>query len=393
MGSRKCFCVLLLLSALAIVCKAQPKVFDITKYGAKSDGSTDNTQALLDAWKETCATTGSSKLIVPKGTYFLGSVEMKGPCKGSVEFELQGTLKAPKEPKDHKDPNNWVTFSYLDNFSLYGGGTFDGQGEMAWGVNNCAKTKDCKILPISLRFDYITNGEIRDITSLDSKYFHVNVLGCKNVTFQHFTVTAPKVSPNTDGIHIGRSNGVTIIDSDISTGDDCISLGDGSQQVHITNVTCGPGHGISVGSLGKYKNEEPVSGIFVKNCTLVDTENGVRIKSWPAMFANTASDMHFEDILMKEVSNPVLIDQVYCPWNQCNPKMPSKVKISNVSFKNIRGTSTTALAVQLNCSSGIPCEDVELEGIDLTYKGPEGPVKSACANVKPKITGKLSPAV
>ena len=173
----------------------------------------------------------------------------------------------------------------------------------------------------NIRFDYITNALVRDITTLDSKNFHVNVLGCKNLTFQHFTVSAPGESVNTDGIHVGRSNGIYIIDSKIGTGDDCISVGDGTEELHITGVTCGPGHGISVGSLGKYPNEEPVSGIFVKNCTISDTTNGVRIKSWPALYGGVASNMHFEDIVMNNVQNPVIIDQVYCPWNQCSLKV------------------------------------------------------------------------
>ena len=173
----------------------------------------------------------------------------------------------------------------------------------------------------NIRFDYITNALVRDITTRDSKNFHVNVLGCKNLTFQHFTVSAPGESVNTDGIHVGRSNGIYIIDSKIGTGDDCISVGDGTEELHITGVTCGPGHGISVGSLGKYPNEEPVSGIFVKNCTISDTTNGVRIKSWPALYGGVASNMHFEDIVMNNVQNPVIIDQGYCPWNQCSLKV------------------------------------------------------------------------
>jgi polygalacturonase len=173
----------------------------------------------------------------------------------------------------------------------------------------------------NLRFDFITNALVRDITTLDSKNFHVNVLGCKNLTFQHFTVSAPGESVNTDGIHVGQSTGIYIIDSKIGTGDDCISVGDGTEELHITGVTCGPGHGISVGSLGKYPNEKPVSGIFVKNCTISDTTNGVRIKSWPALYGGVASNMHFEDIVMNNVQNPVIIDQGYCPWNQCTLKV------------------------------------------------------------------------
>ncbi|KAK4799202.1 hypothetical protein SAY86_024567 [Trapa natans] len=47
--------------------------------------------------------------------------------------------------------------------------------------------------------------------------------------------------------------------------------------------------------------------------------------------------MHFENIKMVNVSNPILIDQQYCPWNQCNRDTSSLVQISDVSFKNIQG--------------------------------------------------------
>lgn len=142
------------------------------------------------------------------------------------------------------------------------------------------------------------------------------------MTFNNFSITAPTSSPNTDGIHIGRSSGINITNSYIATGDDCISLGDGSRQITILNVTCGPGHGISVGSLGKYPNEEPVESLTVRNCTLNNTDNGLRIKTWPGtQITSLASDFHFEDIIMVNVTNPVIIDQEYCPWNQCSKQV------------------------------------------------------------------------
>ena len=175
---------------------------------------------------------------------------------------------------------------------------------------------------------------MKDITSLDSKNFHINLLGCKNVTFQHVTINAPDESPNTDGIHISSSEEIYILDSKIATGDDCVSVGDSNKQVTITNVTCGPGHGISIGSLGKYTKEKDVVGVTVKACKIFNTTNGVRIKTWPdSAVAFMASDMHFEDIEMENVSNPIIIDQEYCPWNQCNRKVYFVLKLFFISFK------------------------------------------------------------
>ncbi|KAI5341683.1 hypothetical protein L3X38_009558 [Prunus dulcis] len=268
------------------------------------------------------------------------------------------------------------------------GGTFDGQGALSWNQNDCHTNKNCKPLLVNLRFEFLTNSKVQDITSLNSKFFHMHVFRCNHTTFQQLTITAPDESRNTDGIHIGASTAINITHSKIGTGDDCISIGDDSHQITVTDVTCGPGHGINIGSLGKYKEEKDVTGIIVKNCTLTNTENGVRIKTFPdSPSPSTASGIHYEDIIMVNVSNPILIDQLYCPYTQCEQKPPSKVKISNVSFKNIKGSSFTPLAVKLVCTMGIPCENEELTDTDLTYGGNKGPLTSMCSNVKPTITG------
>ena len=178
-----------------------------------------------------------------------------------------------------------------------------------------------ELIQQNLKFNFLTNSMVRDVTTKDSKQFHVNVLGCKNLSFYHFTVSAPEESLNTDGIHIGRSSGINITNTNIKTGDDCISIGDGSEQITIDQVTCGPGHGISVGSLGKYANEAPVVGIKVTGSTLTNTQNGIRVKTWPASPAGIASNMHFEDIIMNNVGNPILIDQEYCPYSQCKQQV------------------------------------------------------------------------
>ncbi|CBI22052.3 unnamed protein product, partial [Vitis vinifera] len=382
--------LLLLLASAAEV--SGDIIFDVTKYGARTDGNSDISQALLKAWGDACSSPVASTVMIPDGTYALGQIIIAGPCKAPINFVVQGTVMAPVDTSRFRAEAGWITFQQIDQFTLSGDGVFDGQGKIVWGTK-CLSSAYCNQLPINLRFNFITNSMVKDITSRDSKQFHINLLGCKNLTFYNIVISAPQESLNTDGIHIGRSSGINITDSTIETGDDCVSIGDGSEQINIQRVTCGPGHGISVGSLGKYPNEEPVVGISVKNCTLTNTQNGVRVKTWPASHQGTASEMHFEDIVMNNVGNPIIIDQEYCPHNQCNLKSPSRIKISNVSFRNIRGTTSTQVAVKLICSQGVPCHDVELGDINLEYNGNEGPAMSQCKNIKPNLLGVQLPRI
>lgn len=201
---------------------------------------------------------------------------------------------------------------------------------------------------------------VRGIRSLNSKFFHMALVECKNFKGSGIKISAPANSPNTDGIHIERSYGVYLSRSHIGTGDDCISVGQGNSQLTITSITCGPGHGIrytnffgttgsvifsqsclilvyeylkSVGSLGRYPNEEDVSGLIVRDCTMRGTTNGIRIKTWPnSPCQSAATNMTFENIVMNNVTNPIIIDQSYCPFTSCASLVNSKSLLLNLSF-------------------------------------------------------------
>ncbi len=74
--------------------------------------------------------------------------------------------------------------------------------------------------------------------------FHIVINGCQNVNIEGVTVIAAGDSPNTDGIHVQLSSNIVITNSTINTGDDCISIGPGTQNLWIEGIKCGPGHGI-----------------------------------------------------------------------------------------------------------------------------------------------------
>ena len=51
----------------------------------------------------------------------------------------------------------------------------------------------------------------------------------------------------------------------------------------------------------------------------MDTQNGVRIKSWGRQSSGFAKDIRFQHLTMTNVQNPIIIDQNYCPHNQGCP--------------------------------------------------------------------------
>lgn len=146
------------------------------------------------------------------------------------------------------------------------------------------------------------------------------------MVINNLKITAPGDSPNTDGIHVARSTNIQISDTKISTGDDCISLGPGSTNISISGILCGPGHGISIGSLGKAQGEENVSGINVRNCNISNTENGLRIKTWAPSPPSNVSDVTFEGITLNNANNPIIIDQRYCPYKYCSHQVMLNTK-------------------------------------------------------------------
>ncbi|RDX69230.1 hypothetical protein CR513_51680, partial [Mucuna pruriens] len=114
--------------------RAQSMAFDVTKYGVASNG--DITQALTNAWKEACASTSPSKLFIPNGTYKLKQVDLRGPCKALIEVQVDGTIEAPADPTHLNGNAPWISFQYINFFTLSGLGTFDGLGEASWKENN-----------------------------------------------------------------------------------------------------------------------------------------------------------------------------------------------------------------------------------------------------------------
>ncbi|XP_006304614.2 exopolygalacturonase isoform X2 [Capsella rubella] len=370
-----------------------PKVFDVQRYGAKGDGKTDNTNAFTNTWEDACTWNGPSKMYIPNGRFYLGAVSFAGPCTaGSISFVIDGTLLAPPNNNDIKK-ETWINFRYIEYLTVSGSGTLDGQGQMSWSLNDCRKNEFCPKLAINMGFDFVKKSRLEGITSLNSKAGHFNFFSVDHFNITGVNIKAPGDSPNTDGIKIALSSNIRISNTNISTGDDCIAMLSGNNNFDIYNVTCGPGHGISIGSLGKNKDEKNVNGLTVRDTVFIGTTDGIRIKTWESSVSTIlVSNFVYENLQMIDVGTPINIDQKYCPYPPCKNMGDSHIQIQNVTLKNIWGTSKNKVAVKFQCSKSFPCKDVKLIDINLKHNGVDGPAITLCENIKGSATGKMVPS-
>ncbi|KAL7126130.1 hypothetical protein ABFS83_14G165000 [Erythranthe nasuta] len=361
----------------------QVQVLNIEDFGAKADGKSDNFQAFKKVWEKACNSSESTKITVPKDkTYYVKHINFTGPCHSAISIEIQGTIKSL--PQMYDVPRRlWIKFEDVRNIDVYGGGTIDGNGEV-WWKNSCRikKTKPCQSqsAPTALTYKNCTNLRMRNLKLMNAQQMHVNFQDCNSVEASELLVVAPEDSPNTDGIHVTRTSNINILDSQIRTGDDCISIVNGSRNVEVRNIVCGPGHGISIGSLGEDKTENYVTDIFVKGAKLTGTTNGLRIKTWQGG-SGIARNIVFEDIQMTNVSNPIIINQSYCDKNKKCQTEKSAVQVENVIYRNIRGTSASKMAINLKCSDSVPCRNIAVENVLLTAHTKGEKVEAFCTNV------------
>uniref|UniRef100_M8CC06 Polygalacturonase ADPG1 n=1 Tax=Aegilops tauschii TaxID=37682 RepID=M8CC06_AEGTA len=318
-------------------------VFNVEDYGALGDGTTDDTKVL-------------------------------------------GTITAPAASAWSEKKNYWLLFYQVDGLTVTGNNTglLDGSGETWWSDKCKHGDDDCVTkAPTALLVMNCTDVELSQFSSKDSPQMHIGLSMSGKVNVTQLTITAPEDSPNTDGVHVDRSEDVHITGSTIGTGDDCISIGPGSRFVTVDGIVCGPGHGVSVGSLGRNGANESVEYIDVRNVQFINTTNGARIKTWKGG-RGYAKSISFTNINFTNVDHPVIINQFY--EDRQDVSNTGAVALSNITYTNLNGTSTGKTAVDFDCSKNGSCMDIHVNTVAITA-GDGGATVARCQNAEVDTSG------
>ncbi|CAH2053603.1 unnamed protein product [Thlaspi arvense] len=354
---------------------------DVTQYGAIGDGATDDSQAFLKAWEAVCSGTGDGQLIVPAGmTFMLQPLKFQGSCKSApILVQILGNLVASSRGRWKGDKDQWILFTDIEGLVVEGNGEINGQGSSWWEHKGSSR-------PTALKFKSCNNLRLRGLTHVDSPMAHIHLNECNDVSISSLRINAPESSPNTDGIDIASSSNVIIQDCIIATGDDCIAINSGTSNIRISGIDCGPGHGISIGSLGKDGEIASVENVCVQNCNFRGTTNGARIKTWPGG-SGYARMITFHGITLDNVENPIIIDQHYNNGDsdKITHDKSSAVQVSKVVYSNFVGTSKSQYGVDFRCSDSVPCSEIFMRDVKIETAASLGSGQVAqgqCLNVR-----------
>ncbi|KAL5559336.1 hypothetical protein UlMin_035547 [Ulmus minor] len=352
---------------------------NVVEFGAIGDGQTDDSEIFLEAWSTLCEGGGnSSTLLIPAGkSFLLKPLTFKGPCNSTaMAIQIEGNIVAPKNFSNGTgcESGRWLNFLKVKGLTIKGKGQINGSGRVWWN-----RTATHQFNNNSLYFERCDNLQLDGFTSIDSPKMHITVDNSTNISISNLHLNAPENSPNTDGIDISDSSQVNIQNTFIGTGDDCIAIKKGSSYINITHVACGPGHGISIGSLGKGVNDT-VEEVHVRNCSFNGSTNGARIKTFKGG-SGYARAITFEHITLSMTKFPIIIDQEYNSSMYDANKTATAVKVSDVTFRNFRGTSATLEAIKLVCSD-VECINIVIDNVNITSAVAGKNVTSSCKNAR-----------
>ena len=305
--------------------------FEVTKYGARGDGSMLCTGAIGHAIAA-CAEAGGGRVIVPPGVFLTGAIQLKTGV--NLHISDGATLRFSRDPQHYlpvvftrwegTECMNYSPFLYAfqqHNIAITGGGVLDGQADCEhwWGwkgkagcgwekgqpnqandraalqkLGESSATLKNRIFggghylrPQFIQPYHCSNVLIDGVTIRNSPMWEIHPVLCSNVTVRNVSIDSH--GPNNDGCDPESCSGVLIQNCTFDTGDDCIAIksgrnGDGRrlatpcENLIIADCTMKDGHGgVSIGS----EISGGVRNVFVSNCRMSSThlERALRIKT------------------------------------------------------------------------------------------------------------------
>lgn len=389
-------------------------------FGAKGDGIHDDTAAIQAAIDASASGECGGLTVLPAPFTFMSSTLCQ---RSHTVLRVQSGATLLANPLHSAYPSVWagngntsaglvttegcvrwdsgqglggcVQQARLTNITLDGGGTIDGNGAAWWFDQGPSQNRSPVIVPIN-----VDGWTMRDVSIVRCRFWSVHILLCNNSLVSGIHLDAGVYindtdyqGHNVDGIDPMNSQNVTIEDSWIWAGDDCIAIystvdppAPPTRNVTVRNVTCHTPMSVTHG--------HDTQGVTFENCTVLGQWGAWAPGSaaWLPQWWHTAlrvktgdnsgssggiiADVTYRDIVVHNVHMLIDFQQDYpcqnstgtANWEWCaalEPQTPGLIpQWRNFRFEGIRGSAWRA--GWLPCRSTSPCSNITFADVALT---------------------------
>ena len=397
---------------------SSPIFHNVMDYGAKADGKFKNTEVIAKMIDQ-LAKEGGGTIYFPAGVYLTGPIHFKNNI--ALFIDAGATLKFSDDFDDYLPmvKSRWegtvcMNFSplfygeKLENITIQGRGTIDGNGQKWWDFYGNLREENRKygevrtqskwqkmhrelnketiqpatwmwdnnnfLRPSMIQFFDSKNIMIKDVTLINSPFWTINPELCDNVTVTGVTIKNPPTSYNTDGINPSSCSNVHISNCHISVGDDCITLKSGrdedgrkiarpAENITITNCTMLNGHGgVVIGS----EMSGDVRKVTISNCVFDGTDRGIRIKSMRGR-GGIVEEIRVSNIVMKNIILEAFMMNMFYQESPLEPVSERTPKFRNIHLSDITVSESNQAGKFLGLDE-LHMENITLSNINIEAK-------------------------
>jgi polygalacturonase len=379
--------------ALAAASWLNAAAFDVTAFGAKGDGKTEN-RAAIDKAIQAASAAGGGTVEFPAGSWLTGSIQLRSNV--TLRLEPGSVIEASAEASayDPPEPNQWDQFqdfghSHFHNSLIWGEGleniAITGAGRISGRalVRERGNTGD-KAIALKLCHNVI----LRDFSISNGGHFAILATGVDNLTIDNLVIDT-----NRDGIDLDSCRNVRVSNSSVnSPNDDAIvlkgshALGAARTSENITIANCLVS-GFGIGSLldgtfrrtvqaapdrdgptGRIKigteSEGDFRNIAISN-VVFDASRGLAVESVDGAHIE---DVTVSNITMRNISSAAIFIRLGSRMRA--PEGTAVGSIRRITISNVMASNADPRYGSI--ISGVPghdVEDVKLSGIRILYRG------------------------
>jgi len=295
------YAALALAAAPSLRASATPSEFNVKDYGA-TGRKADDARPAIEKAIEACAQAGGGTVILPAGDYTSGTIHLRSHV--TLHIDAGATLYAATNDASF-DKQGLLYGEDLENVTIEGRGTVDGQAEYEWRLNDIDDAyirdnqllaqaagasmmrsfpKDLhtrKVYPHLVLLLRCKDVRIAGLSFLRSPSWTINPYACKRLNIDGIYIhTSQKDAVWADGIDPDGCKDVRISNSTIETGDDAIVFYSSTiwgpalpcENITITNCRLS-----SSSSALKFcdGNANSVRHVVVDNCVITNSNRGI----------------------------------------------------------------------------------------------------------------------